>query len=141
MLGSLVIIALFSAAVVAEAERNYAAVTEVEQTEAQVDTVSMVEGDLEVRITVDNSMPEALRLQFVHLTVERNNHTDAASVPYKGYRTLPPGTSTLSTGIPERHLTGGLSPGETVVVGGYLSVEVFNGYRFEVPIDERAVTL
>lgn len=139
--GSLLVIALFSGAVVVEAERNYAAVTAVERTDARVDAVWTAGGDLEVRIAVENSMPEALRLQFAHLTVERVNHTDAASVPYNGYRTLPPGQSTLTTGIPERKLTGGLSPGETVVVGGYLSVEVFNGYRFDVPVEKREVTL
>ena len=141
LLGSLVILAVLSGAVVAEAERNYAAVSSVEATDARVASASVDDGGMLFTISVDNEMGEHLRVQFVHLSVRRADGTVSASVPYNGYETLPPGESRLSPGISARQFESPPEPGETVVVDGYLSVEVYNDYRFEVPIAEREVTL
>lgn len=141
LLASLFVLALLSGAVVVEAERNYANVTSVEQTDARVANVAADDGALQVRLAVENRMGEPLRLQFVHLEVNRTDHTDAASVPFNGYRTLPAGRATLTVGVPPRQLTGTLGENETVVVGGYVAVEVYNGYRFEVPFGPTEVTL
>lgn len=141
LFGSLVLLAALSAAVVVEAERNYAAVTAVEETTASVESVDVVAGGLDVVVAVDNRMTDSLRVQFVHLSVERANSTAKASTPYNGHRTLPPGRSRVTAGIPPRQLSEPFVPGERVTVDGYLSVEVYNGYRFEVPIEPREVTL
>lgn len=141
LFATLLVAALLSGAVVVEAERNYAAVASVEEAEARVDGVSTVDGRLQVRLAVRNTMNEPLRVQFVHLEADRANHTDAASIPYNGYRRLPPGRTALTVGIPSRQLTGSLGDGETMVVSGYLEVEVYNGYRFEIPIEPTEVTL
>ena len=140
-LGSLVVLAVLSGAVVAEAERNYAAVSSVETTDARVVSASVDDGGMLLTIAVDNEMGERLRVQYVHLSVQWADGSVSASVPYNGYETLPPGESRLSPGIGTRQFESLPEPGETVVVDGYVAVEVYNGYRFEVPIAEREVTL
>lgn len=141
LLGSLLIVAVLSGGVVAEAERNYAAVTDVEGTTASVASATADGDGVSVTLTVDNGMGEALRIQYVYLTVSRENGTATTSVPYQGYERLPQGESTLRTGVPARQFDEAPAPGETVTVRGYLAVEVYNGYRFEIPIAEREVTL
>lgn len=141
LLGSLLAVAIFSGAVVAEAERNYAAVTAVEETVASVEAASADGDGVSIAISVRNTMGEPLRLQYVHLRLDRANGSASTSVPYNGYETIPPGESTLTTGITDRQFEGEPESGETVVVDGHLVVEVYNGYRFEIPIDSREVTL
>lgn len=141
LLGSLLALAVLSGAVVVEAERNYAAVTAVEGTEASVESATADDDGVSITIAVRNTMGEPLRLQYVHLRVERANGTTSTSVPYNGYETLAAGESTLRTGVTERQFDDDPQADETVVVSGHLAVEVYNAYRFKVPIDEREVTL
>lgn len=141
LLASLVVIALLSGGVVAEAEQNYTAVTSVEQTSASVGSVTETDGDLQVEIVVENTMDDPLRVQYVRLELEHQNATDAASIPYQGHRQLPAGQSTMTMTVPDRQLSGSLSTGTTLVVEGFVAVEVYNGYRFEIPIEPREVTL
>lgn len=138
---SLVVVAVLSGIVVAEAERNYAAVTSSDDTEASVANVTYTDEGLDVAVSVRNTMTERLRVQFAHVEIEHANGTDGASEPYKGHLTLAPGKSTFSVWIPARQLSDGVGAGDTVTVSGYVSVEVFNGYQFEVPIRPRDVTL
>ncbi|MFB6201766.1 MAG: hypothetical protein ABEI98_07125 [Halorhabdus sp.] len=141
LLGSLVVLAALSGAVVVEAERNYAAVTSVEQSTASVGSATATDGGVQVEVVVKNEMPEPLRVQYVRLVLHRPNATDAASIPYQGTRSLAPGEATLTMTVPERQLTGTVSAGETLRVDGYVAVAVFNGYRFQIAIEEREVTL
>lgn len=141
LFGSLFVIAVLSGVVVAEAQYNYASVTDLERTTAHVERVSAVDGGLQVELVVENSMNERLRIQYVHLNVNRTNHSDSASVPINGYRTLAPGRSTLTVTVPERQVTGELEARETMIVDGRIAVEVYNGYQFEVPIDPEEVTV
>ena len=141
LLGSMLAIAVFSGVVVTEAERNFAAVTVVDETTASVETAAANGDGASIIIAVQNTMGQPLRLQYVHLTVEGADGRSSASVPYNGYETLPPGESTLTTGITERQFEGDARVGDSVIVSGHLAVEVYNAYRFQVPIDEREVTL
>lgn len=141
LLGSLIVIALLSGAVVAEAERNYHRVTAVEENTATVSSVTLVNEGLEVEVAVHNAMSEPLRVQYVHLELDRENHTDATSVPYNGYRSLLPGQSTLVMTVASRQLSGTVTEGETVTISGFVAVEVFNGYRFKITIEPTEVTV
>ncbi|MFB6221087.1 MAG: hypothetical protein ABEH90_06575 [Halolamina sp.] len=140
-LSSLLGVAAFSGAVVAEAEHNYATITRRDEAAARVDDVSPADGALRVTLAVENPMNEGLRVQYVHIEVSRRESVDAASFPYNGSRTLAPGRSTLTPTVPERQLTGELTDGEPMTVTGYLAVEVYNEYRFEIPIEPAEVTL
>lgn len=141
LLGSLLVIALFSVGVVAEAERNYATVTEIEDTSATAASVSIDDGGVLVELAVENTMTEDLRVEFVHLSVRRANTTTEASVPYNGYRTVESGEDTLTAGIPERQFETPLESGETVRVEGFVAVEVYNGYRFRITLEPTEVPL
>ncbi|WP_373189729.1 hypothetical protein [Halolamina sp.] len=141
LLGSLVVIAMLSGVVVAEAERNYVAVTSVSQSTASVGSVSQTDDGLRIQVVVENSMNEPLRVQYVRLKLDRRNYTDATSFPYQGRRTLPPGESSMMMTVPTRQLSGDLSEDTTLVVEGFVAVEVYNGYRFEIPIEPTEVTL
>lgn len=141
LLGSLVIVALLSGVVVAEAERNYATVTSVAQSGASVDSVTETADGLHVHITVENTMNEPLRVQYVRLEFNQGNYTDAASIPYQGRRTLATESSSITMRVPARQISGELSAGTTLVVEGFVAIEVYNGYRFEIPIEPREVTL
>lgn len=141
LLGSLLVVALLSGAVIAEAERNYATVSSATGSSGTVEAVSQTDGGLQVEIAVENTMNEPLRVQYVRLEFDQENYTDAASIPYQGRRTLATGVSTMTMTVPSRQISGELSAGTTLVVEGFVAVEVYNGYRFEIPIEPREVTL
>lgn len=141
VLGSLLGITLFSGAVVAEAEHNYATVTALTETHARVEWARADDGGLQVRLAAHNSMNEPLRVQYVHLEIDHADGIDSASVPYNGIRSLPPGDSTLSPSIPERKITGQLEAGDSITVSGGVAVDVYNEYRFEIPIEPQEVEL
>ncbi|SFQ18893.1 hypothetical protein SAMN05216277_1308 [Halolamina pelagica] len=86
-------------------------------------------------------MPEPLKVQYVRIVLHRPNATDAASIPYKGARSVAPGESTLTMTVPERQLSGNVSAWERVHIDGYVAVAVYNDHRFQVSIKERKVTL
>lgn len=134
IVGSLVGVAFASGAVVAEAERNYAAVASRAETEAQVEAVDVGKDGLRVRLLVRNSLNEPVRLRYVHLDVDHAEYVDSASVPFNEYRSLDPGRSPLIVTIPERQLTGEPTAGETVTVSGTVAVTVYNEYEFDIPV-------
>ena len=141
VVASLLLVALLSGAVVAEAERNYASVTGRDETTATVADVRVEDGAIAVDLRVNSSMNEALRIRYVHLTVARPGHIDGASTPFKGLRSLSPGGNDLGVSIPARQISGTVSPGDTATVTGEIAVSVYNGYEFTVPIEEAEVTL
>ena len=139
---TLVLLALLSGAVLVEAETNYERVASRDQTTAEVASVELTDdGSVAVGVRVRNTMREPLRVQYVHVELDRANATDAASVPYNGYRTVAPGTEIVSAGVPSRQLTGTVSEGDTFTVRGTVAVEVYNRYRFEIPIEPTEVTI
>jgi hypothetical protein len=138
---SLVLLALLSGVVLAEAEANYQNVTSRDQTTATVNSVDLTDDGVRVVLQVHNSMEEPLRVQYVHIVLDRENATDAASVPYNGYRTLPPGDGLVTGGVPGRQTTGTISEGDTFTVRGTVAVEVYNRYRFEIPVEPTEVTI
>lgn len=137
---SLVVLSLLSVVVVAEAERNYAAVTEREGSTASVSDVAFDER-LEVTLRVHNSMNQPIRLQYVHVDLHHDEGTGGSSTSFNGYRTLDSGTETVTVAVPPRLVGGSLSQGDSVTVSGTVAVQVYNGYRFEIPIDSREVTV
>lgn len=139
-MASLVVLTLLSVGVVAEAERNYAAVTERDGSTASVSDVAFDER-LEVTLRIHNSMNRPVRLQYVHVDLHHDEGNGGSSTSFNGYRTLDPGTETVTVSVPSRLVGGSLSQGDNVTVSGTVAVEVYNGYRFEIPIDSREVTL
>jgi hypothetical protein len=140
-MASLLLLALASGAVLAEAEANYERVTSRDETVATVASVELVDGDVGVVVRVENAMREPLRVQYVHVVLDRHNATDSASASYNGYRTLPPGEGTVSATVPARQTTGRVAPGEAITVRGTVAVEVYNRYRFEIPVEPAEVTV
>lgn len=140
--GSLVLLALLSVAVVAEAEANYATVTNRETATANVAEVTVTDdGSVQVRLGVENTMNEPLRVAYVHLELDREHSNDAASTPFGGYRTLPPGRSELTAGVTARQLSTDVAAGERITIRGRVAVSVYNNFRFDITIEETAVTL
>lgn len=137
---SLLVLTLVSVGVVAEAERNYATVTERDDSTAAVSDV-VLDGGIELSVRVHNSMNRPLRVQYVHVDLAHDEGNGGSSTPYNGYRTVGPGTETLVVSVPERLTGGPLSEGDTVTVSGTVVVEVYNDYRFEIPIEPTEVTL
>lgn len=137
---SLLLLTLVSVGAIAEAEHNYATVTEREDSTATVSNVVLDEG-LGLSIQVYNSMNRPLRVQYVHIDLAHDEGTGGSSTPYNGYRTIAPGTETLTVSVPERLTGGSLSEGDTVTVRGTVVVEVYNEYRFDIPIEPTEVTL
>lgn len=138
---SLLLVALLSGAVVAEAETNYASVTGRDDTTAAVADARVEDGALAVDIRVDSSMNGALRVEYVHLSVARPGHTDGASTPFNGLRSLSPGENDLGVSIPARQISGTISTGDTVTITGEIVVSVYNDYEFAIPIEETEVRL
>lgn len=139
-MASLVVLTLLSVGVVAEAERNYAAVTERDGSTASVSDVAFDER-LEVTLRVHNSLNQPVRLQYVHVDLHHGEGTGGSSTPFNGYRTLDPGTETVTVSVPSRLVGGSLSRGDEVTVSGTVAVKVYNGYQFEIPIDIREVKI
>lgn len=137
---SLVVLTLLSVGVVAEAERNYAAVTDRDGSNASVSDVAFDER-LEVTLRVHNSMNQPVRIQYVHVDLHHAEGTGGSSTSFNGYRTLDPGTETMTVFVPARLVGGSLSQGDRVTVSGTVAVQVYNGYRFEIPIDSREVEI
>jgi len=137
---SLVVLTLLSVGVVAEAERNYATVTDLDESTASVVDAELDEGVV-VTIRVHNSMNRPVRVQYVHVDLAHEGGRGAASTPYQGYRTLAPGTGTLTGHVPSRLVRGNLSRGDDVAVSGTVAVRVYNDFRFEISIEQREVTL
>lgn len=138
---SLLLFALLSGGVLVEAEANYERVANRDETVATVAAVELVDGDVVVTVEVDNTMREPLRVRYVNVVLDRADATDSASMPYNGYRTLPTGEGFVNASVPARQTTGTVSPGETFTVQGTVAVEVFNRYRFEIPIEPTEVTV
>jgi len=138
---SLVLLALLSGSVLVEAETNYERVATRDETVATVDSVELVDGDVIVAVEVHNTMREPLRVRYVNVVLDRDNATDSASVPYNGYLTIPAGEAIVNASVPARQTTGTVTPGETFTVRGTVAVEVFNRYRFEIPIEPAEVTV
>ncbi|NHX37964.1 MULTISPECIES: hypothetical protein [Halolamina] len=141
LLGSLVVLAALSGVVVVEAEQNYAAVTAGDPSTATVGSATATDDGVQIEVVVVNEMPEPLKVQYVRIVLHRPNATDAASIPYKGARSVAPGESTLTMTVPERQLSGNVSAWERVHIDGYVAVAVYNDHRFQVSIKERKVTL
>lgn len=137
---SLVALTLLSVGVVAEAERNYANVTSLDESTASVVDAEFDDGVV-VTIRVHNSMNRPVRIQYVHIDLSHDDGRGSASTPYQGYKSLSPGTGTVTGYVPARLISGNLSQGDDVTVTGTISVQVYNDYRFEIPIEEREVTL
>lgn len=137
---SLVVLTLFSVGVVAEAERNYANVTSLDESTASIVDAEFDDGVV-VTIRVHNSMNRPLRVQYVHVDLSHEDGRGAASTPYQGYQSLSPGTGTVKAYVPARLISGNLSEGDDVTVTGTVAVRVYNDYRFEIPIEQREVTL
>jgi hypothetical protein len=138
---SLVLLALLSGSVLVEAETNYERVTTRDETVATVADVELVDGDVIVAVEVHNTMREPLRVRYVNVVLDRANATDSASVPYNGYLKIPAGEAIVNGSVPARQTTGTVAPGETFTVRGTVAVEVFNRYRFEIPIEPAEVTV
>lgn len=139
---SLVVVALLSGAVLAEAEANYERVTNRDETTASVTSVELTDdGGVAVTLRVDNTMNEPLRIQYVHVVLDRANVTDAASTPYNGYRSIPPEGGVVDAGVPGRQMSGSVAEGDTFTVRGTVAVEVYNRYRFEIPVEPAEVTI
>jgi hypothetical protein len=141
VVASLLSLALVSGVVIAESERNYASVADRDRTTATVVDATADRGGIVADLLIHNSMNEPLRIRYVSLRSVRANVTDSASTPFREARTLPPGETTLQVGIPARQVAGNVSGGETARIGGTVVVVVYNGYEFEIPIEEREVTL
>lgn len=137
---SLVALTLLSVGVVAEAERNYANVTSLDESTASVVDAEFDDGVV-VTIQVHNSMNRPIRIQYVHVDVTHDGGRGAASTPYQGYESISPGTGTVKGYVPARLISGTLSAGDDVTVTGTVTVRVYNDYRFEIPIEQREVTL
>lgn len=137
---SLLLLTLVSVGVVAEAERNYATVTERDDSTATVSEV-VLDGGIELSVRVHNSMNRPLRVQYVHIGLSHDEGNGGSSTPYNGHRTIGSGTETLTVSVPERLTGGSLSEGDTVTLRGTVLVEVYNDYRFEIPIEPTEVTL
>lgn len=137
---SLLFFTLVSVGVVAEAERNYATVAERDDSTAAVDGVALDDG-LELSVRVYNSMNRPLRVQYVNIDLSHDDGRGGSSTPYNGYRTVDPGAETLTVSVPERLMGGPLSRGDTVRLRGTVVVEVYNNYRFDIPIEPTEVTL
>lgn len=137
---SLLFLTLISVGAVAEAERNYATVAERGDSTAAVDGVAL-DGGVELSIRVYNSMNRPLRIQYVTVDLSHADGHGGSSTPYNGYRTVDPGVETLTVSVPERLVGGSLSAGDTVTIRGTVVVEVYNDYRFDIPIDSTEVTL
>lgn len=136
---SLVVLAAVSLGVVVEAERNYATVAAADDSTAAVDRVA-VDEDVTVTVRVYNSMRRPLRVEYATVDLSHAEGGGGSSTPYGGRRTLPPGNGTLTVTVPARLVDGSLSAGDSLTVGGVVAVRVYNGYRFEIPIDAREVT-
>ncbi|AEN06940.1 hypothetical protein Halar_3333 [halophilic archaeon DL31] len=137
---SLLVLTLVSVGVVAEAEHNYATVTDRDDSTAAVSEVVLDEG-LEMSIRVHNSMNRPLRVQYVTVNLAHDEGNGGSSTPYNGRRTVAPGTETLVITVPERMTGGSLSEGDSVTVSGTVVVEVYNDFRFEIPIELAEVRL
>jgi hypothetical protein len=137
---SLVALVLLSVGVVAEAERNYATVTELDASTASVTGAEFDDG-VTVTLEIHNSMNRPVRVEYVNVDLRHDGGSGGASTPYNGYRSLDPGTGSLTAHVPARLTGGELSPGKTVEVSGTVTVRVYNGYEFDIPIEPREVTL
>ena len=137
----LLFVTLLSGAVVVEAERNYASVTSRDETTAVIVDARVEHGTLAVDLRVNNLMNEPLRIQYVYLSVSRSEHTDGASTPFKGMRSLSSGENDLTIHIPARQISGNVSVGDSATVSGEIMISVYNGYEFAIPIEEREMTL
>lgn len=137
---SLVALTLLSVGVIAEAERNYATVTNLDESTASVVETEIDEG-LVVTLRVHNSMNRPVEIQYVHVELSHDDGRGSASTPYNGLRSLDPGDGTLTAYVPSRLAGTELSSGDEVTVSGTVAVRVYNDYRFEIPIEQREVTL
>lgn len=137
---SLITLTLLSVGVIAEAERNYVNVTDLDESTASVVDAKFDDGVV-VTIQVHNSMNRPIRIQYVHVDLTHTDGRGAASTPYQGYRSISSGTGTVKGYVPARLISGNLSEGDEITVTGTVTVQVYNDYRFEIPIEKREVTL
>ena len=137
---SLVVFALVSVGVIAEAERNYATVTTLDRSTASVVDASLGE-QVVVGIRVHNSMNRPIRVDYVTVSLSGDDAGGLASTPYNEHRELPPGEGRISGVVPLRQVDGELAEGDRVTVDGTVAVRVYNAYEFEIPIEPTEVTL
>lgn len=138
---SLLVLALVSGGVLAEAEYNYASVTNAGESTASVLDASRTDDGLRVRLSVENELDARLDVEYIHVEADHVGGVDEASVPYDGRRTLPPGETTLVVRIPERQLSDPTARIDRATVRGTVAVSAFNGYEFEIPINPKRVNV
>ncbi|MFB6300523.1 MAG: hypothetical protein ABEH65_09705 [Halobacteriales archaeon] len=135
----LLLLVATTAAVVAEAEMNYASSVKADQAVATVSDTRRTNGGLQVRLQIENPLNRPLRIQYVSLSISDGDDLATVGIPYTLRDSLPPGTSQLTVAAGPRYLQS-VSLNGTIWIKGHIAVEVYNDFDFNVQIRRTEIT-
>lgn len=136
---SLLLLVVMTAAIVAEAEMNYATSTKADQAVATVTDTRRTNGGLQVRLKVENPLNRPLQIRYVSLDISDGEDLATIGIPYTLRDSLPPGTSRLTVAAEPRYLRS-VSLNGTIWIKGHIAVEVYNDFEFKVNIRRTEIT-